>query len=173
MTRLKRKTKVCHFIHGLSGAGSYLFPTVSSWVENIGGKDCMTLKLRHILEYLTPSFVQSSGVLLKLVIFGKKMANGAGPKYWQDVDSASLKVKFITNFWLTLNLLRCLPLLEEGATPIAKVQALSSGHNSLKWLKDRNNLEDSHCRPIFSRIMPTGRVSGVRRIIQNTDKNPT
>ena len=121
---------MCHLIHGLSGAGSYLFPTVSSWVENIGGKDCMTLKLRHILEYLTPSFVQSSGVLLKLVIFGKKMTNGAGPKYWQDVDSASLKVKFITNFWLTLNLLRCLPLLEEGATPIAKVQALSSGHNS-------------------------------------------
>ena len=134
MPRLKGEQslskKVCHLIHGLSGAGSYLFPTVSSWVENIGGKDCMTLKLRHILEYLTPSFVQSSGVLLKLVIFGKKMTNGAGPKYWQDVDSASLKVKFITNFWLTLNLLRCLPLLEEGATPIAEVQALSSGHNS-------------------------------------------
>ena len=36
----------------------------------------------------------------------------------------------MTNIQLILNLLSCLPLLEEGATPIAEVQALSSGHNS-------------------------------------------
>ena len=35
---------------------------------------------------------------------------------------------------LILNCLSCLPLLEQGATPLAEVQALSSGHNSLSLL---------------------------------------
>ena len=95
----------------------------------------MTLWLTHIFwKICPPSLAQKYDFLFETVVsFGKNVAQGASPKYCQDVDSPCLKV--IYNYFL-INVLTCLPLLEEGTTPIAKVQALSSGHNSPALLTD-------------------------------------